>query len=130
MVYVKQFGATIPSSWIPRGFSLVLRGTPPIPSLRAPVGIVGELLASGSIETYPLKTCWAQTIDAAYPQLRRDFHRLGVNLRSGTRKSPFCAAGSSNNFTLSHPSFRYTASECRELIFSRVGYTILRQDRR
>lgn len=59
----------------------------PVPSLRCLVGGKSELLASGSIETRPPKGAVGSNIDAACPQLRRDFHRLRANLRSGTKES-------------------------------------------
>jgi len=46
-----------------------------IPSLQWPLGGKPSLLASGSIETRS-----AQTVDAAFPQLRRGFQRLEANL--------------------------------------------------
>jgi hypothetical protein len=42
------------------------------------------LLASGSIETRPPKSKAVSNIDAACPQLRREFHRLRADLRSRT----------------------------------------------
>jgi len=46
-----------------------------VPSLQWPLGGKPSLLASGSLET----RC-AQTVDAAFPQLRRGFQRLEANL--------------------------------------------------
>ncbi|MFQ5904404.1 MAG: hypothetical protein ACE5JO_12015 [Candidatus Binatia bacterium] len=58
-----------------------------IPSLQCLLGWNSSLLASGSIETRQPKDMADSDIDAANPPLRREFQRLGANLRSGTEGS-------------------------------------------
>ena len=89
-IYGIIFAASVLNSFdLPARNALIPKpGNPPIPSLQCLLVGNSSLLASGSIETRPLKDKRAQTVDAAYPQLRREFLRLGVNLRSGTGRFP------------------------------------------
>ena len=57
----------------------------------APVTSRRELLAArlGQHRNSPIKQIRAQTVDAAYPRLRREFQRLGVNLPLQGRQGPW-----------------------------------------
>ncbi len=56
----------------------------PVRSLQRLVGWNSILLTSGSIETRPPKNVAGSDIDAAFPQLRREFQRLRADFRSRT----------------------------------------------
>jgi len=57
----------------------------------APVPPRRELLAArlGQHRNSPIRQIRAQTVDAAYPRLRREFQRLGVNLPLQGRQGPW-----------------------------------------